>query len=182
MCPLHHSLDSQVFSILSHTLHSCFCSQNSQPLLYLLLLHLHLLLWFPIDRDTQSVSRHTDKHKVCCCYCFSLIFLSERQRQRQRGVVLEWVLLLVCVCVCVFFLLGWVSGWWGVDHHHHHHLRSFILCFDIVSVCQARKLFFFSRNLSFLGCVVFSFCPFCWFFWSEEESSLLGGRKGVLGV
>lgn len=36
-------LDSQVFSILSHTLHSCFCSQNSQPLLYFLLLHLHLL-------------------------------------------------------------------------------------------------------------------------------------------
>lgn len=37
-------LDSQVFSIPSHTLHSCFCSQHSQPLLYLLLLlHLHLL-------------------------------------------------------------------------------------------------------------------------------------------
>jgi hypothetical protein len=84
----------------------------------------------------------------------------------------------VGVCVCVF-LLGWVSGTWGVDHHHH--LRSFILSFDIVSVCQARKLFFFLRNLSFLCCVVFSFCPFCWFFWSEEGSALLGGRKGVLG-
>jgi Tfp pilus assembly protein PilN len=42
----------------------------------------------------------------------------------------------VGVCVCVF-LLGWLSGTWGVDHrrHHHHLLRSFILSFDIVSVC-----------------------------------------------
>jgi hypothetical protein len=102
-------------------------------------------------------------------------------------VVLEWVLGdFGCCCWCVYvcvFLLGWVSGTWGVDHHHHHHhLRSFVLSFDIVSVCQARKLFFFLRNLSFLGCVVFSFCPFCWFFWSEEGSALLGGRKGILGV